>query len=89
MTWRACWELDAGESSGRHVSSLAKVFVSEAVMRSIDRSLQLCGGLGASHDLPLARAYADARLFSIYDGANDVHRMAIARRLLRAAHGSG
>ena len=46
--------LDAG-GRGTHESSVAKVFVSEAVGRVVDRSLQICGGLGASDDLPLAR----------------------------------
>ena len=50
---RTCAEvLDAG-GRGTHESSVAKVFVSEAVGRIVDRSLQMCGGLGASDELPL------------------------------------
>jgi alkylation response protein AidB-like acyl-CoA dehydrogenase len=75
----ACAEIDAG-ARGAAESSVAKVFVSEAVDRVIDRSVQLCGGMGVSHDLPLARFMSEARAFRIYDGPAEVHRWAIARR---------
>ena len=45
--------LDAGRP-GRHETSVAKVFVSEAVFRVIDRAMQLAGGDGVTSDLPLA-----------------------------------
>ena len=80
---RACAEvLDAG-GRGAHESSVAKVFVSEAVGRVVDRSLQICGGLGASDDLPLARYAREVRAFRIYDGPSETHRWSIARRAVR------
>ena len=66
-------------------SSRAKVFVSEAVGRIVDRSVQLAGGLGLSEELVLGRIYADIRAFRIYDGPSEVHRMSIARRAARRA----
>ena len=66
-----------------HESSVAKVFVSEAVGRVVDRSLQICGGLGASDDLPLARYAREVRAFRIYDGPSETHRWSIARRAAR------
>jgi acyl-CoA dehydrogenase len=36
-------------------------------------------------DLPVARIYQDARAARIYDGASEVHRMTIARELLKLA----
>ncbi|MEV0609532.1 acyl-CoA dehydrogenase family protein [Polymorphospora rubra] len=66
-----------------HETSIAKTFVSEAVGRIVDRSVQLCGGQGVSHDLPLARFLAEVRPFRIYDGASEVHRWAVARRAVR------
>jgi acyl-CoA dehydrogenase len=80
---RACADvLDAG-GRGAHESSVAKVFVSEAVGRVVDRSLQICGGLGASEDLPLARYAREVRAFRIYDGPSETHRWSIARRAAR------
>ena len=62
---------------------MAKVFVSEAVGRVVDRAIQICGALGVSDDLPLGVLYRELRAFRIYDGPSEVHRAAIARRLLR------
>jgi acyl-CoA dehydrogenase len=74
--------LDSGDH-GRHETSVAKVFVAEAVWRVIDRSLQLTGGDGVTGDLPLARFQNEVRPFRIYDGPSETHRWAIARRASR------
>lgn len=74
--------LDSG-GHGRHETSVAKVFVAEAVWRVIDRSLQLTGGDGVTGDLPLARFQNEVRPFRIYDGPSETHRWAIARRASR------
>ncbi len=73
--------LDAGESI-RHHSSMAKVFVSEAVYQVADSAVQICGALGVSEDVPLSMILRSLRPFRIYDGASEVHRAAIARRAL-------
>ncbi len=65
---------------GARLSSIAKVFCSEAIVRVVDRAIQLCGGDGVSDDLPLASYWGEVRPFRIYDGANETHRWAIARR---------
>lgn len=84
LLMRACWALDQGEHAGDE-TSIAKTFGAEAVFRVIDRSIQMCGGLGVSGDLPLARLAQEVRGFRIYDGASEVHRWAIARRAIGAA----
>jgi acyl-CoA dehydrogenase len=78
----AAGTLDAG-APGRHETSIAKVFVSEAVYRVIDRAVQLTGGDGVTHDLPLARFLGEVRPFRIYDGPSETHRWAIAKRASR------
>ena len=80
---RACWELDRGERASSS-TSIAKTFAAEAINRVVDRSIQMCGGLGVSDDLPLARLLREVRPFRIYDGASEVHRWSIARRAVRA-----
>ena len=86
----AAWVLDSG-SPGRHETSVAKVFVAEAVHRVIDRAIQICGGAGVSEDLPLVRFLGEVRPFRIYDGPSETHRWAIARRAsrLRASERAG
>jgi acyl-CoA dehydrogenase len=77
-------KLDAdGPLKSKHESSMAKVFVSEAVNRAVDRAVQICGALGVSEDTPLCHFYRDIRPFRIYDGANEVHRMSLARRIFQ------
>ncbi|MFF4260216.1 acyl-CoA dehydrogenase family protein [Streptomyces sp. NPDC001663] len=73
------WLLDTG-ARGAQESSIAKTFVAEAVGRVVDRSLQICGALGISSDIPLSRFLREVRAFRIYDGPSETHRWAIARR---------
>jgi alkylation response protein AidB-like acyl-CoA dehydrogenase len=78
---RACWELDQG-ARATTATSIAKTHASEAIFRIVDRSTQMCGGLGVSDDLPLARLAREVRGFRIYDGPSEVHRWAIAKRVI-------
>ena len=82
MLWQTCWGIAQGDR-GSESSSRAKVFISEATSRIVDRSVQLCGGLGTSEEMAVGRIYADIRAFRIYDGASEVHRMAIGKRVAR------
>ena len=82
MVMQAAWKHERGDDV-RHESSICKVFVAEAVNRVIDRAIQICGALGISTDTPLEHFYREARAFRIYDGPSEVHRMVIARNLLR------
>lgn len=84
---QACADLDAGDP-GTSATSIAKTFGAEAIGRIVDRSIQLCGGLGVSEDLPLGRIMNEVRPFRIYDGPSEVHRWSIAKRAVkRAARG--
>ncbi len=82
LIWQTAWTLDQGHSGGRE-SSIAKAHVAEAVYRVVDRCVQICGSLGVSGDLPLARILLEIRPFRIYDGPTETHKWAIARRALR------
>jgi acyl-CoA dehydrogenase len=82
MVMEAAWKHEQ-ELDIRHESSICKVFVAEAVNRVIDRAIQVCGSLGFSQDLPLEHFFREARAFRIYDGPSEVHRMVIARNVLR------
>ena len=78
----AAWRLAQGQQA-RVETSIAKVQVSEIVGRVLDRCLQICGGRGISRDLPLSTWYEKARAFRIYDGASEVHRMVVARDVIK------
>lgn len=74
--------LDEG-LNGMEGSSIAKVFVAEAIFRVVDRCIQICGSLGISTDLPLSRFLREVRPFRIYDGPSEAHRWSIAKRAIR------
>jgi acyl-CoA dehydrogenase len=84
MVLEAAWKLEHGDEA-RQETSMCKVFVAEAVGRVLDRCIQVCGALGYSRDTILERLYRDARAFRIYDGPSEVHRMVVARHVLKAA----
>jgi acyl-CoA dehydrogenase len=82
----ACAELDAGDRASMS-TSIAKTFASEALNRVVDRAVQLCGGLGVSRDLPVAKIARELRPFRIYDGPSEVHRWSIAKRAVQMLAG--
>ena len=88
MVLHGAWKIDRGLDHRREISMI-KVVVAEALGRIVDRALQVHGALGISEETPLARFYQDARAARIYDGPSEVHRMAIARGLLRSFLASG
>jgi acyl-CoA dehydrogenase len=73
----------AAGAKGTEESSRAKVFISEATCRIVDRAVQLAGGAGVTEESVIGRIYADIRAFRIYDGPSEAHRASIARKALR------
>jgi acyl-CoA dehydrogenase len=84
MVLHTAWKLERGMPHRQEVA-MTKTFVSEAFGRIADRAVQIHGAAGIALDLPVGRIYQDARAARIYDGASEVHRMTIARELLKLA----
>ena len=83
MVLHSAWKIEEGRDFKQEVA-MVKVHVSEALGHVVDRAIQICGSLGYSGDLPLERFYRDARAARLYDGPSEVHRMVIARNLVKA-----
>jgi acyl-CoA dehydrogenase len=49
----------------------------------LDRAIQVHGGMGMTDNLPLAYWYRNERATRIYDGPDEVHKIALARHILR------
>jgi butyryl-CoA dehydrogenase len=64
--------------------SVNKVFTSEALAYIVDEALQIFGGNGYSREFPAERAYRDARITRIYEGTNEINRLIVPTRLLKA-----
>ncbi|CAN5788775.1 acyl-CoA dehydrogenase family protein [soil metagenome] len=62
-------------------ASRAKWWCTELQKRVIDRCLQLFGGYGYMREYPIARAYADARITTIYGGTTEIMKTIIAKDL--------
>ncbi len=84
LTMRAAWRIDtAGVSAARTDIALIKFWGAQVLHDVIDRALQIHGALGYSCDMPLEEMYRMARSARIYDGPDEVHRVTVARRILR------
>ena len=74
--------LDTG-SLGTVESSMAKVAVSEALMRVADRCVQVMGGTGVTDKTVVEQVFREVRAFRIYDGPTEVHKWSLAKRIKR------
>ncbi len=88
MTLQAAHRLDEGDEARVEVS-LIKFYAARVLCDVIDRAIQVHGGLGVTDDTPLAVMWRMARGARIYDGADEVHRMVVARRILRSFRDGG
>jgi acyl-CoA dehydrogenase len=84
MTLHAAWKIDSVGSSGARTEIAAiKYFGAKVLYNVIDRAIQTYGSLGYSSDMPLESMYRHARAARIYDGPDEVHKITVARRVLR------
>jgi len=89
MTLHCAEKIEAGVDPRTDISAI-KVFVPNAYHRVVDRAIQVWGGAGVSADLPLYAMYEGARVLRLADGPDEVHKILIAKNVLRRYHdGSG
>lgn len=82
LTWQAAWNGDLGRDI-KTDASIAKVVATETAGRVIDRCVQILGGMGLARELPLERWYRELRIKRIGEGPSEVHRMVLAREILK------
>jgi len=84
MTLHAAWKIETlGAKAARDDISLIKFYVADVLQKVVDRALQVHGGLGMTDDTILAFFYRHERAARIYDGADEVHKMSVAKRILK------
>jgi alkylation response protein AidB-like acyl-CoA dehydrogenase len=84
MVLETAWKIDQqGPYAAREEISLIKFFVAGVLGRVLDRAIQVHGGMGMTDSLPLAFWYRTERAARIYDGPDEVHKLVVARRILR------
>jgi acyl-CoA dehydrogenase len=89
LVMKTAWLMDTVGNKGARIEvSAIKVAAAELAGFVIDRAIQAHGGGGVSQDFMLAELYGLARVLRLVDGPDEVHRMAIARREIRARRGA-
>ncbi len=84
LTLHAAWKMDkVGASNARSEIAVIKFYGASVLYNVIDRALQVHGALGFSTDMPLERMYRSARSARLVDGADEVHKESLARRILK------
>ncbi len=84
LTLHAAWTMDkVGASNARNEIAVIKFYGAAVLYNVIDRALQVHGALGFSTDMPLERMYRSARSARLVDGADEVHKSTLARRILK------
>ncbi|GAA4755242.1 acyl-CoA dehydrogenase family protein [Actinomycetospora chibensis] len=84
MTLQAAWKMDQGGTEAALTDiAMIKFYGASVLYNVIDRAIQVHGSLGYTTDLPLESMYRHARAARIYDGPDEVHKVTVARRVLR------
>jgi acyl-CoA dehydrogenase len=84
MTLHAAWKMDKeGAAAARVEIAMIKYFGAQVLYNVIDRAIQAHGSLGFSTDMPLEHMYRAARAARIYDGPDEVHKVTVARQVLK------
>ena len=91
MVLNCAWRIAThGQKEARQDISLIKFYTAGIMQKVIDRALQLHGGLGMTDDTLVAWFYRNERSARIYDGVDEVHKVSVAKRILKeyaAEHG--
>ncbi len=82
MTIRCAELMEHGLDARTDISAI-KIFVPNAMHRVVDRAIQVHGALGVSSETPLEGMYRGARTLRLADGPDEVHRILIAKNVLK------
>ena len=86
LTLHCAKVIDLGVGDIRTDISALKIYVPAAMERVVDRAIQVHGAMGVSGDTPLSGMYTGARTLRIADGPDEVHRILIAKNVLKQYH---
>jgi alkylation response protein AidB-like acyl-CoA dehydrogenase len=85
LVYQAATAVDEGDPALTKLASMAKLIASDTAMRVTTEAVQVLGGNGYLKDFPAERMMRDAKVLQIYEGANEIQRLVIARALAREA----
>ncbi len=82
LVYRAAWLKDTSDKQVTREVAMAKLGATEAAQRVIDAAVQLFGGLGVTSGSVIERLYRDVRPMRIYEGASEVQKIIIGKKML-------
>lgn len=80
LVWRAGWLKDTGQPNTME-TSVAKLYATEAAIRSANTAIQVHGGSGYVDDYPVERYLRDARVTTLYEGTSEIQKLIIGRAM--------
>src|SRR6188472_3336272 len=83
LTFQAASAIDDDDPLLTKLASMAKLFASDTAMRVTTEAVQVLGGNGYLKDFPAERMMRDAKVLQIYEGANEIQRLVIARQMAK------
>jgi acyl-CoA dehydrogenase len=82
LVYRAAWLRDVKGQRNSREAALAKLHATDSAQSVIDKAVQMFGGLGVTHGVPVESLYREIRALRIYEGASEVQKIVIARNHL-------
>lgn len=83
MLYFAAWKSDQGEKDLRVEAAALKVAATEMLTKIVDRAIQLYGGMGLARETGLEYVARMVRIWRIIEGPSEIHRVSIAKKLLK------
>jgi len=82
LVYRSAWVRDVQGKRNSREAALAKLYATDSAQQVIDKAVQIFGGLGVTHGVPVESLYREIRALRIYEGASEVQKVVIARNHL-------
>lgn len=80
IIYKAAWKADNGQLDAS-LNAMAKYYAGETAVWVTDKALQMHGGYGYMDEYDIQRFYRDAKILEIYEGAKEIEKITIAKRL--------
>ena len=87
LTYQAATFVDEGDPRMTKIAAAAKLVATDTAMRVTTEAVQILGGNGYLKQFPAERMMRDAKVLQIYEGANEIQRLVIARKMFEQASG--
>jgi (2S)-methylsuccinyl-CoA dehydrogenase len=82
LAYESAAALDEHDSKGQFQASLVKLFASKVAEWVAREAQQIHGGMGYAEEYAVSRYFVDARVFSIFEGAEEILALKVIARAL-------